>query len=241
MKLTERQAANIQEYLAGHKLCHGIGTYELACSIAAINLAISGELTDDIPDCMSLVIGKWIIRVQDSMPLEMINSNEWKLLLPLAAGTGRSKEAERKEIIIEWMWQQLKQIQGIADNNGFGKEWKLMCNKKTYRAAAATAYAAATADAAAYAVAYAADAADAAATATAAAATADAAAADAADAAADAADAADAAACAAYAAAAAAYAAAADADDDDDDAKSAFWEKADSIGLLNRLINIEVY
>ena len=233
MKLTERQAANIQEYLAGHKLCHGIGTYELACSIAAINLAISGELTDDIPDCMSLVIGKWIIRVQDSMPLEMINSNEWKLLLPLAAGTGRSKEAERKEIIIEWMWQQLKQIQGIADNNGFGKEWKLMCNKKTYRAADAAAYAAATADAAYAAAADDAAASDAAAYAAAYADDADAAYADA-DADADAAAAA--AADAAYAAAYAAYADAAD-----DDAKSAFWEKADPIGLLNRLINIEVY
>jgi hypothetical protein len=139
---------------------------------------------------MSKVIGKWIIVVQDSMPAQMRNSAEWKQLLPLAAGTGRQHEKERLEIILDWMWGTvLPTLQPIADEKGFGEEWRMMLQQRTAAAAAANAavdaaaYAAyAAVDAAAYA-AYAADYA-----------------ADAADAAANAADAADAAADAAYAA-----------------------------------------
>jgi hypothetical protein len=71
----------------------GLGTEESACSIAAINLALTGELTDDIPDCMSEVIGRWIIPTQDAMPAELRNSPRWKSLLPLAAGTGQGDGA----------------------------------------------------------------------------------------------------------------------------------------------------
>ena len=134
-------------YLNTHTLPKGLGTEEAACSIAAINLAISGELTDTIPECMSKVIGKWIINIQDAIPTELRNSTEWKFLLPQAAGTGREKEQERKEIIMNWMWTiVLPIIQPIADKKGFGTKWKQMCELKTIAAAAA---AAAAADAAA--------------------------------------------------------------------------------------------
>ena len=103
MLTTEQQTA-IADRLASMHLPSGLGDEENACSIAAINLALTGELTDDIPSCMSEVIGQWIIKIQDSMPDEMRNSLEWKLLLPLAAGTGREKEKERLQIILDWMW-----------------------------------------------------------------------------------------------------------------------------------------
>lgn len=90
--MTETQT-KIAELL---KNCHptsGLGQNEHeACSIVAINLALTGKLTDEIPDCMSPVIGNWIIRIQDAMPEEMRNSEEWKSLLPFAAGTGREFE-----------------------------------------------------------------------------------------------------------------------------------------------------
>ena len=88
----QRQA--ITDFLEGRHIPSGLGTAEEACSIAAINLALTGELTDHIPDCMSLVIGKWIIVVQDAVPDELRNSAEWRRLLPLAAGTGRARADE---------------------------------------------------------------------------------------------------------------------------------------------------
>ena len=45
----------------GFKIPVGLGNEEAACSIAAINIAISGQFTARIPECMSKVIGKWII------------------------------------------------------------------------------------------------------------------------------------------------------------------------------------
>ena len=66
MNLEQRR--KLETHLATHDLSRGLGTEESACSVAAINLAISGKLTDDIPECMSKVIGRWIIGVQDAMP-----------------------------------------------------------------------------------------------------------------------------------------------------------------------------
>jgi len=180
--ITQEQADKITAYLASHILPSGLGSEESACSIAAINLALTGKLTDKIPDCMSPVIGRWIIRIQDAMPDDMRNSAEWKRLLPLAAGTGRGLEPQRKAIAMEWMWSVvLPQLQPLADRGGYGAAWLHMTTDKTPESALGAkkaAYAAAAAAAAAaYAYAYAADAA---------AAAADAYAADAADAAADA-------------------------------------------------------
>lgn len=166
--LTTEQQAKIEALVQQMELTKGVGTKENACSIAAINLALTGELTDKIPDCMSEVIGKWIITIQDRMPDALRNSQEWKRLLPLAAGTGRDHEAKRLSIIMDWMWESLKLAQPYADANGFGEEWAAMCVEKSHAAAnaaysAACSAAAYAANAAAYAANAAATAADAAA------------------------------------------------------------------------------
>jgi hypothetical protein len=211
--LNETQEAAIREWLAAHPtLSVGIGTEEAACSVAAINLALTGELTDDVPDCMSQVIGRWVIGVQDRMPADIRNSGAWRELLPLAAGTGRSHEAERTAMVLDWMWgTALPLVQPLADARGFGTAWRQMTTDRTAAKAAATATYTTNATYAAANVAATADAATNAATA---AATADAAAHAAADA-------------AAYANAATYAAAYADA-----------WTTLDPIGLLRQLIAI---
>jgi hypothetical protein len=85
---------------------------------------------------MSKAIGKWIIRIQDSMPDDMRNSARWKQLLPRAAGTGRAKEKKRLAIILDWMWGTvLPTLQPLADDRGFGTEWKRMTTERTRAAA----------------------------------------------------------------------------------------------------------
>jgi hypothetical protein len=215
--ITLEQQTAIAVKLAGMHLPSGLGDEEAACSIAAINLALTGTLTDNIPPCMSEVIGKWIIKVQDSMPDDMRNSAQWKSLLPLAAGTGRAKEKKRLAIILDWMWGTvLPTLQPLADDRGFGTEWKRMTTERTRAAAEAAARAAARAAEsvaweAAREAAHAVEAAEAEAAAWAAAEAA--------------AWAAEAAAWAAEAAKAAAWAAA--------------WQTFDPCGLLERLINVE--
>src|ERR1700756_1792011 len=141
--ITQAQKQKIADFLATHTLCRGLGTEESACSIAAINIALSGELTDAIPDCMSPIIGNWIIRIQDSMPSNIRNSSEWKLLLPFAAGTGREHENVRKTLVMDWLWEVvLTELQPIANKWGFGGSWKRMCEQKTCDAAASASAAA---------------------------------------------------------------------------------------------------
>ena len=147
---TQEADARLRDYLASHELVDGIGTEESACSIAAINLALTAELTDTIPKCMSKVVGQWMMIVQDAMPSEMRNSSGWKRLLPMAAGTGREREEERLALVMDWMWGTvLPDLQSVADQGGFGAEWRTMCVEKSPDAAKAAAEAArAAADAA---------------------------------------------------------------------------------------------
>jgi hypothetical protein len=145
-EITTEQETAIREWIHAHPtLSTGIGTAESACSVAAINLALTGELTDRVPDCMSEVIGRWVIGVQDRMPAEIRNSGAWRELLPLAAGTGRSHEAERTAMVLDWMWgTALPLVQPLAYAHGFGTAWRQMTTDRTASAASA-AYAAASA------------------------------------------------------------------------------------------------
>jgi len=161
MQYTPEAQHKLKEYLDTHDLPAGLGTEESACSIAAINLAMTGELTDDIPPCMSEVLGKVIIALQDAMPDNMRNSRRYKEWLPHAAGTGREREEERLAVLMDWLWDTvLPKLQPMADKLGFGLEWAAMCRKRTVAAAvaarAAADYAAVAAAVAARAAAYAA-------------------------------------------------------------------------------------
>jgi hypothetical protein len=141
--ITNEQQALIASKLATMQLPSGLGDEHSACSIAAINLALYGKLTDEIPDCMSRVIGRWVIAVQDAMPSALRNSARWKSLLPLAAGTGREQEQERLDIILDWMWVTvLPSLQPLADQQGFGEQWQKMTTERTVEAATAAANAA---------------------------------------------------------------------------------------------------
>jgi hypothetical protein len=132
MTLTAEQQAAIAAKVNSMTLPSGLGDEHSACSIAAINLALTGRLTDAVPDCMSEVVGWWIMTVQDAMPDAMRNSAAWKLLLPLAAGTGRGHERERGVIIMDWLWSVvLPYLQPVADADGYGKEWRDMCELRT--------------------------------------------------------------------------------------------------------------
>lgn len=132
MTFTTENRQALEAYLADHVLPSGLGTEDSACTVAAINLSITGELTDTIPKCMSKVIGKAAIVLQDGMPDEMRNSPRYKTLIPNMAGTGRELEKERLEILVDWMWDVvLPTIQPIADKKGFGGEWSKMCESRS--------------------------------------------------------------------------------------------------------------
>jgi hypothetical protein len=140
---TIENRSKLEAYLATHSLPSGLGTEESACTLAAINLALTGKLTDEIPSCMSLVLGRTTIRLQDVMPDQMRNSKRYKRLIPDMPGTGRERETERLAVLMDWMWTVvLPQLQPIADNHGFGSAWRNMCEVKTLAAAEVAARAA---------------------------------------------------------------------------------------------------
>jgi len=136
--ITQEQQDKIAAYFAGRNIPTGLGNKDAACSVAGINLSLFGRLSDEIPPCMSEVIGQWVIAAQDAMPDAMRNSAEWRRLLPLAAGTGREHEKERRAIIMDWMWcTVLPSLQHAADRGGFGDAWRRMTTERTSAAARA--------------------------------------------------------------------------------------------------------
>lgn len=134
--LSQEEVAKIIKRLEKTYLPKGLGSKMNACSIASINLALSGHLTDKIPDCMSDVIGRWIVATQDRMPDAMRNSKEWKALLPWAAGTGKELEKERRDLILNWIWDViLPRFQIKACKLGLGPEWAAMLKHRDIRSA----------------------------------------------------------------------------------------------------------
>jgi hypothetical protein len=134
---TIENRTKLEAYLATHSLPSGLGNEESACTLAAINLALTGKLTDVTPSCMSLVLGRTTIPLQDVMPDQMRNSKRYKRLIPDMPGTGRERETERLAVLMDWMWTVvLPQLQPIADKHGFGSAWRKMCEVKTPAAAA---------------------------------------------------------------------------------------------------------
>ena len=117
-------------------LTSGIGNGQDTCSMGAINLALAHRITAKVPDCMSQVIGEWIVIVQDQMPHAMRNSTHWRTMLPLAAATGRTRETQRKAVLLQWLFDTVLPVaHEAAEAQGFGKAWKKLCEQRTVEAA----------------------------------------------------------------------------------------------------------
>jgi hypothetical protein len=130
------------DFLRTHRIVHGIGDKDAACTIAALNVAATGRVTDARPDCMSAVIHAWIIIIQDRMPLALLNSEAWIAAAIDAPGSGNDHDAERLAIIMDWMWDSLSLAQAAADAHGHGDTWRAMCELRTSDSAAGAARAA---------------------------------------------------------------------------------------------------
>ena len=128
---TEEASGRLSSLLKDHELVAGIGEEGKFCSVEAINVALSGERSDEVPVCMSEVVGGWMRSVQDGMSDEMRNCAEWKALLPLAAGTGRCNELRRGLVLEEWVWETiLPKMSSFADELGFGSGWRSMTEQR---------------------------------------------------------------------------------------------------------------
>lgn len=111
---TADQRRRIAERLAAiEHLSVGVGTEQSPCSIAAINLALSGRLTDDVPECASPARCAVVIQMQDRIPAAIRDSAEWRAALPLLAGT-RGMSEDLRPILIPWMWERLADPAVIA-------------------------------------------------------------------------------------------------------------------------------
>jgi hypothetical protein len=103
---TKEDREKVSRFLSTVSLSEGVGVVESPCSIAAINLALTGVLNDERPPCMSPIIHRFIMEVQDAAGPEMRNSKEWKALLPWAAGSLDEEEIEQERLLVirDWMW-----------------------------------------------------------------------------------------------------------------------------------------
>ena len=141
----------LTEALTSVELTHGRGSdAHHACSIAFLNLQLTGELTDELHPCMSPVVRSWVIAVQDAMPLDMLaagdeHGDRWRAVLPYVAGsaTAGPTDAERVAILLDWMWACLSYEWETWVPESAHDAWRTMLTERTPTAADAAATAAA--------------------------------------------------------------------------------------------------
>ena len=103
---TKEDREKVSRFLSTVSLSEGVGVVNAPCSIAAINLALTGNLDNERPSCMSPIIHRFIMEVQDAAGPKMRNSREWRALLPWAAGSLDEDEIEQERLLMihDWMW-----------------------------------------------------------------------------------------------------------------------------------------
>src|SRR5882757_7335057 len=91
---------NLQKHLR-----QGLGTQDEPCTIAAINLALTGRLTDELHPCVSPIVRAWVIKVQDAMPGEIRNGSQWRAAAEGIAGSAADESVERRRVslLLDWM------------------------------------------------------------------------------------------------------------------------------------------
>ena len=125
---TAEHTERLQRYLSTHELQPGIGTHEATCNMGAINIALSGTVTDSTPNCMSEVIGTWITYIHDYIPDAVRNSPAWHTLLARAAQSGRNHEPALMDMLVDWTWRTvLPRLNAVADDTCYGAAWREMC------------------------------------------------------------------------------------------------------------------
>ena len=146
MDLTDTQLAAVREAFVDEntRLVHGVGeSAEARCTIAAINIALTGKLTDKAHPCVSEVIRQWVIRVQDAMPVEMLNEPQWRQAAIGIAGSAAPPEVEQRrvELTVEWMWDRLADPAVLAAIPVSARGmWDRMLAERTADAALTAAY-----------------------------------------------------------------------------------------------------
>jgi hypothetical protein len=152
--ITDTQQAQLAEAFSSPalRLSRGLGTRGSIdsgerCTIAEIQLVLTGVLSDGPHPCISEMIRRWVIPIQDAMPDEIRNSPAWRAAAPLIAGTATDDErieSERRDLIIAWMWDRLADEPVLAAlPDEVRPAWDRMLAKRTYDDAAAAARAAA--------------------------------------------------------------------------------------------------
>lgn len=131
--VTEEQVGELKKYLKTHKLCMSLHDHDdNVCSMAAINIALTGRIADEIPECMSRVLGRWIIVTQDLYGDDMRNSQLWKELLPIAVTKGRELEAAQLVKLISLTFNEARVVARRPERmEGIEDEWADMIRLKT--------------------------------------------------------------------------------------------------------------
>jgi hypothetical protein len=80
----------------------------------------------DLSPSMSLVVGHWILAIQDELPVEIKESMAWESLLNIVRQTDRDREQERLDLVLDWMRRCLKGLENIdedvAEYSGLAEE-----------------------------------------------------------------------------------------------------------------------
>ena len=107
-----------------------------AIDIIKTALGEEGECPEVIPPCISGVIARTIIILEDCMPDCQRTSPFWKETIMDAVHTGMGREKERNQTLLQWVFEKpIPVAQQIANGKNAGPAWKAMTEIRNPQAA----------------------------------------------------------------------------------------------------------
>lgn len=142
--ITEDTRASLRAALLDETIHLGMGVGTLddeRCTMAAINLVLTGVLDDGGHPCVSEAIRYWVIRIQDVIPDWIRNGVAWRTAAVGIAGSAAPPDVElaRVQMLLTWMWDRLADPAVLAGVPvGIRPAWDVMLRERTAAAATAT-------------------------------------------------------------------------------------------------------
>lgn len=135
----ETEKALYTAFLKDLRLVAGVGNLKAgeACTESALQLALTGKLTDDRHPCVDPLIHKWVMNVQDRLDNATLNG-PWKDIAPMVVGTIDVPDSLNR--IMTTMWDALSEMTFASAKVNVA--WKDMLTARTATACKAAADAA---------------------------------------------------------------------------------------------------
>lgn len=138
MKWTQKNSKQLALWLSQNSLDRwaNFGQDGRGNVLAAINFAKTGDVGDGRPKAINPLISSWLGQVCDELRPDLLDSERFKVLLPLACEVPADKKTQQRIFValLDRFWELTGSFTGLAHSEGIGHRWDKMCRQRDHKA-----------------------------------------------------------------------------------------------------------